>query len=206
MRGELGHERVTVGCGRPRRRGGPGHGAALRGAGGPAGPCSTRSSPLRLPDRLTGEVPREVRMAADYFLRHAPGRRRPGGRAGHPGAAAPVRIAAVLRLALLGRAGDLHLARTWDFMTESFVRRRLRFRALDRPTTSTWGGPRPTRPSGGVSWQPNPTPTLILYGPEDHVIPRDFPERMEAAFPERVGPFHRASAPGTSSSGRRRTC
>ena len=35
----------------------------------------------------------------------------------------------------------------------------------------------------------NPTPTLILYGPEDHVIPRDYPERMEAAFPERVGPF-----------------
>jgi len=35
----------------------------------------------------------------------------------------------------------------------------------------------------------NPIPTLILYGPEDHVIPRDFPERMEAAFPERIGPF-----------------
>jgi pimeloyl-ACP methyl ester carboxylesterase len=37
--------------------------------------------------------------------------------------------------------------------------------------------------------EPNPIPTLILYGPEDHVIPRDFPDRMEAAFPERVGPF-----------------
>ena len=37
--------------------------------------------------------------------------------------------------------------------------------------------------------EPNPIPTLILYGPEDHVIPRDFPRRMEAAFPERVGPF-----------------
>jgi pimeloyl-ACP methyl ester carboxylesterase len=37
--------------------------------------------------------------------------------------------------------------------------------------------------------EPNPTPTLILYGPDDHVIPRDYPERMEAAFPERVGPF-----------------
>jgi pimeloyl-ACP methyl ester carboxylesterase len=30
---------------------------------------------------------------------------------------------------------------------------------------------------------------LILYGPADHVIPRNFPERMEAAFPERMGPF-----------------
>jgi pimeloyl-ACP methyl ester carboxylesterase len=37
--------------------------------------------------------------------------------------------------------------------------------------------------------EPNPTPTLILYGPEDHVIPGDFPERMELAFPERMGPF-----------------
>ena len=32
-------------------------------------------------------------------------------------------------------------------------------------------------------------PTLVLYGPDDHVIPRDFPERCEVAFPERVGPF-----------------
>jgi pimeloyl-ACP methyl ester carboxylesterase len=37
--------------------------------------------------------------------------------------------------------------------------------------------------------EPNPTPALILYGPDDHVIPPDFPERMRAAFPERVGPF-----------------
>lgn len=37
--------------------------------------------------------------------------------------------------------------------------------------------------------EPNPTPALILYGPEDHVIPRDFPERMELAFAERMGPF-----------------
>ena len=37
--------------------------------------------------------------------------------------------------------------------------------------------------------EPNPLPALVLYGPEDHVIPRDFPERMERAFPEIVGPF-----------------
>jgi pimeloyl-ACP methyl ester carboxylesterase len=35
----------------------------------------------------------------------------------------------------------------------------------------------------------NPVPTLVLYGPDDHVIPRDFPERCEVAFTERVGPF-----------------
>jgi len=35
----------------------------------------------------------------------------------------------------------------------------------------------------------NPVPTLVLYGPDDHVIPRDFPERCEVAFTERIGPF-----------------
>ena len=32
-------------------------------------------------------------------------------------------------------------------------------------------------------------PTLLLYGPDDHVIPRDFPQRMAVACTERVGPF-----------------
>ena len=31
--------------------------------------------------------------------------------------------------------------------------------------------------------------TLVLYGPEDHVIWRDFPERCEVAFERLVGPF-----------------
>lgn len=32
-------------------------------------------------------------------------------------------------------------------------------------------------------------PTLALYGPDDHVIYEDFPERCEAVFQELVGPF-----------------
>jgi pimeloyl-ACP methyl ester carboxylesterase len=35
----------------------------------------------------------------------------------------------------------------------------------------------------------NPTPTLVLYGPEDHVIPRTFPRAAEVAFPNRMGTF-----------------
>ena len=35
----------------------------------------------------------------------------------------------------------------------------------------------------------SPVPTLVLYGPEDHVIPRTFPRQMEVAFTERVGPL-----------------
>lgn len=37
--------------------------------------------------------------------------------------------------------------------------------------------------------EPNPTPTLVLYGPEDHVIPCTFPRAAEVAFPDRMGPF-----------------
>ncbi len=33
------------------------------------------------------------------------------------------------------------------------------------------------------------TPTLILYGPDDQVAPKDFPKRCEIAFPNRVGPL-----------------
>jgi len=32
-------------------------------------------------------------------------------------------------------------------------------------------------------------PTLILYGPDDHVIPSSFPDQCAVAFPEHVGPF-----------------
>lgn len=35
----------------------------------------------------------------------------------------------------------------------------------------------------------NPTPTLLLYGPSDHVIMPDFDRMAERVFPERVGPF-----------------
>ncbi|HEY5144434.1 MAG TPA: alpha/beta hydrolase [Solirubrobacteraceae bacterium] len=38
-------------------------------------------------------------------------------------------------------------------------------------------------------FEPNPVPTVALYGPEDHVMFRDFPERCEVAFPDLVGPF-----------------
>ena len=50
------------------------------------------------------------------------------------------------------------------------------------------GGPREA-PEAPRLQEPNPTPTFILYGPEDHVFPRDFPQRMEAAFSDRAGPF-----------------
>jgi pimeloyl-ACP methyl ester carboxylesterase len=32
-------------------------------------------------------------------------------------------------------------------------------------------------------------PTLVLYGPEDHVVPADFTRRAQVAFTEVVGPL-----------------
>ena len=48
-------------------------------------------------------------------------------------------------------------------------------------------------------------PTLLLYGPEDHVIQRDFP--LAARWPSQSGSGRSSSrAPGTSCSGSVRTC
>ena len=38
-------------------------------------------------------------------------------------------------------------------------------------------------------WGKNSVPTLILFGPEDHVIYPDFDRMAAAVFPEHVGPF-----------------
>ena len=56
------------------------------------------------------------------------------------------------------------------------------------------GGARTRAGDGRGCSSPTPRPTLVLYGPEDHVIPYDFPRRMEVAFPEIVGPFEVAGA------------
>jgi len=63
------------------------------------------------------------------------------------------------------------------------------------PSMGTREVPEPSR-----FFEPVPTPTLVLYGPDDHMIPSSFPRHVEVAFPERVGPFVVAC----SGSGRRR--
>src|SRR5262249_5308670 len=37
-------------------------------------------------------------------------------------------------------------------------------------------------------------PALLLFGPEDHVVPADFTRRAVVAYPEHVGPFVVAGA------------
>jgi pimeloyl-ACP methyl ester carboxylesterase len=130
------------------------------------------------------EMPHEVRMAADYFVRQSrdsdglaaeldtPGKRR--------------RYVAQFYGSRFWAAPGSFSREDVDDMTEPFADRE-RFRA-SIANYEYVGGPR-TAPEPARLTEPNPTPTLILYGPEDHVIPRDFPARMEAAFPNRAGPF-----------------
>ena len=129
--------------------------------------------------------PREVRMAADYFLRQGreadalaaeldtPDKRR--------------RYVAAFYGPRFWAAPGTFAPEDVDFMTEPFAdgdvlrasfglyESALGTRELSEPPR--WAGAR------------SPVETLVLYGPEDHVIPRDFPARCEVAFPRRVGPF-----------------
>jgi pimeloyl-ACP methyl ester carboxylesterase len=130
------------------------------------------------------ELPREVRMATDYFIRQSRD---------------ADRLAAELDTPEKRRryVAQFYGSRFWaapgsfsredvDYVTEPFADGE-RFRA-SIANYEYVGGPR-TAPEAVRLTETNPTPTLILYGPEDHVIPRDFPARMEAAFPNRAGPF-----------------
>lgn len=71
------------------------------------------------------------------------------------------------------------------FMTEPF--------ADARKLRAGWGnyesalGTRPM--SEPPIWGKNGTPTVILFGPDDHVIYPDFDRMAAAVFPEHVGPF-----------------
>lgn len=45
------------------------------------------------------------------------------------------------------------------------------------------------RSEPGAMASPNPTPTMILFGPSDHVLYPDFDRMAAVVFPNRVGPF-----------------
>jgi pimeloyl-ACP methyl ester carboxylesterase len=129
-------------------------------------------------------VPPVTRMAADYFVRQAkdadglaaeldtPDKRR--------------RYIATFYGPRFWAAPGSFTSEDVDHMTEPFADA-ARFRA-SIANYEYVGGPR-TAPEQPRLLEVNPTPALILYGPEDHVTRRDFPERMEAAFPDRAGPF-----------------
>jgi pimeloyl-ACP methyl ester carboxylesterase len=139
--------------------------------------------PPVLPDGPRG-VPREVRMAADYFIRQS--RDADGLAAELDSEDKRRRYIAQFYGSRFWAAPGAFTRDEVDWLTEPFADPD-RFRA-SIANYEYVGGPR-TAPEPVRLLEPNPTPALILYGPEDHVIPRDFPERMEAAFPDRAGPF-----------------
>jgi pimeloyl-ACP methyl ester carboxylesterase len=128
--------------------------------------------------------PPEARMAADYFLRQ--------GREADA-------LAAELDTAEKRRryVGEFYRHRFWaapgafsaedvDFMTEPFADAD-KLRASFGLYETAMGAREASEPPRFL--EPNPVPTLVLYGPDDHVIWGDFPRRAEVAFPERIGPF-----------------
>lgn len=133
---------------------------------------------------ISSTPPRDVRMAADYFLRQGrdadalaaeldtPEKRRRyvGEFYGHRFWAAPATFS----------PADV------EFMTEPFADAD-KLRAGFGNYESALG----TRPLSEAPrfFEVSAVPTLALYGPEDHVIWRDFPRMCEVAFTELVGPF-----------------
>ena len=162
---------------------------ALRFDGFVVRQCLLNTVPPLLPEEyaaagIPAEVPRDVRVASDYF-------RRQGREADE--------LAAELDTAAKRRRyiAQFYGPRFWaapgtfshsdvDFMTEPFAdpdKLRAGFGVYE-----TALGTRPAAEPPRL-FERSAVPTLVLYGPEDHVIPRDFPERCEVAFTERVGPF-----------------
>jgi len=73
-----------------------------------------------------------------------------------------------------------------DFMTEPFAdgaKLRASFANYEYATGNR------VAPEMVHLFEKNPIPTLLLYGPEDHVVPRDFVAKAEVAFTERIGPL-----------------
>jgi pimeloyl-ACP methyl ester carboxylesterase len=129
-------------------------------------------------------IPRATRMAADYFIRQSKDA---------DGLAAELDTPEKRRRYVATFYGSRFWAAPGTFSREDVDRMTEPFADAERFRASIAnyeyaGGPR-TAPEPPRLLEANPTPTLILYGPEDHVIPPDFPQRMEAAFPNRAGPF-----------------
>jgi pimeloyl-ACP methyl ester carboxylesterase len=133
---------------------------------------------------LAPHTPRRVRMAADYYVRQARD---------------ADALAAELDTSEKRRryVAQMYGPRFWaapgsftpedvDFMTEPFadaVKLRAGFGNYESGV-----GARPLSEPPRF-FETNPVPTLVLFGPEDHVIWPDFPRRAEIVFSERVGPF-----------------
>lgn len=135
------------------------------------------------------DPPTALRSTGDYFLRQA---------------SDPEGLLAELDTPARRRAyvADMYGHRLWagrgaftkeetDFMTEPY--------ADPEKLRASWGVYESSTGNRAMSDVPrflevNPIPTLVLYGPEDHVVPTSFPDRCRVAFTECIGPFEIAGA------------
>jgi pimeloyl-ACP methyl ester carboxylesterase len=133
---------------------------------------------------IAREIPREVRQAADYFMRQA---------RDADGLAAELDTEDKRRRYVAEMYGPRFWAAPGSFTREDVDFHVEPFGDAEsfRASIANYeyaGGPRQASETPRI-FELSAVPTLILYGPEDHVIPRDFPERMAVACTERVGPF-----------------
>ena len=126
----------------------------------------------------------EVRMAADYFVRQ--------GRDADA-LAAELDTAEKRRRYVAGFYGHRFWASPGaftpddvDFMTEPFCDAE-KLRAGFGNYESAMGARPLSEPPRFM--EPSVVETVALYGPDDHVLWRDFPDRCEAVFPTLVGPY-----------------
>ena len=129
-------------------------------------------------------IPREVRAAADYFRRQA---MEADELAAELDSEAKRRryIAQFYGSRLWASPGSF-TAEEVDFMTEPFADPEKLRAGFGNYESALGSRPLSERPR---FFETHPIPTLLLYGPGDHVIPPDFPQRCEVAFTERVGPM-----------------
>jgi pimeloyl-ACP methyl ester carboxylesterase len=135
------------------------------------------------------DPPPEVRQAADYFVRQG---RDADALAGElPTPDERRRYVATFYGSRFWAAPASFEREDVDFMTEPFADAD-RFRASIGLYESALGTRALTAPPR--LFERSPIPTLVLYGPKDHVISRDFVQLMDRALDEIVGPFVVAGA------------
>ena len=135
-------------------------------------------------EKMAGFNTRPAREASDYFVRQ--------------GTDAD-RLAAELSTAEMRRRyiATFCTSRFWahpgafspeevDFMTEPWADG-AKLRASFGAYESTFRADARSEPTAMAT--PNPTPTMILFGPSDHVLYPDFDRMAAAVFPNHVGPF-----------------
>jgi pimeloyl-ACP methyl ester carboxylesterase len=162
---------------------------ALRFEGFVVRQCLFNTVPPILPEEYAAvgippEVPRDVRVASDYFRRQ--GRHADELAAELDSPARRRRYIAQFYGSRFWAAPGTFASADVEFMTEPFAdpdKLRAGFGIYE-----TALGARPAADPPRL-FERSAVPTLLLYGPEDHVLQRDFPARCEIAFTERIGPF-----------------